>query len=73
MVTSGAHFRELDVGESVSFRTKLKAKDVFPSPGNYKLRVTYVPEPPGKFTTVGQAVTMEDGPVEAAPLTVKVV
>jgi hypothetical protein len=68
-----AHFHELDVGESVSFRTKLKAKDIFPGPGSYKLYVSYVPEPGKADTKVMQAVLFEGGAVEVGPMKVKVV
>jgi hypothetical protein len=58
-----SHYHELDVGEQVSFHTKMKTKDVFPSSGSYKLRAIYLPEPPAKLA-VGQAIVAENGPVE---------
>lgn len=70
---SGANFRELDVGENTGFRTKAKAKDIFPAPGSYTVHVVYVPEPLRAATTVGQAIVFENGPVETGSVRVKVV
>jgi hypothetical protein len=69
----GSHFHELDVGESTSFRSVMKVKDVFGSQGSFKLSVLYVPEPMKAFTAVQDAIVFENGPVESGAVRVKVV
>jgi hypothetical protein len=73
MFNDGSHFRELDVGESTSFRTTVKAKDLFASPGSYELSAIYLPEPNRAFTKVQDAIVFENGPVASGAVKIKVV
>jgi len=73
MFKDGSHFRELDVGESTSFRSVLKARDVFGAQGAFKLSVLYVPEPLKAFTGVQDAIVFENGIVESGATRMKVV
>jgi len=68
-----ARFHELDVGESVNFRSMLPAKSVFPGPGSFTLSAIYVPEPLRSVTHVQDAIVFENGPVESGAERVKVV
>ena len=67
-----ARFHELDVGETVSFRSTLPVKSVFPGPGTFKLGAIYLPEPLRAAAHVQDAIVFEDGAVESGMVLVKV-
>ena len=68
-----ARFHELDVGETVNFRSTLPTKSVFPGPGTFALSAIYVPEPLRAVTHVQDAIVFENGQVESGAERVKVV
>jgi hypothetical protein len=73
MFNDNSHFHELDVGESTSFRSELKARDVFGALGTFNLSALYTPEPMRAFTSVQDAIVFENGSVESGSVRIKVV
>jgi len=63
----------MDPGTIIGMRTTVPAKKIFSSPGNFKLRLIYVPEPSRDITSVPYAVVAENGPVIMPALPISVV
>lgn len=72
MVRGLGNYREVDVGEQAAFSAVVKARDIFPSTGLFRVKAIYVPEPSRSGAPV-QAIVYENGPVESGAVTVAVV